>query len=221
MPRRALREAGGYVFHVINRSARRSRLFFTEADYACFESTLGQALTRHPTRLLSYCVMPNHWHLVLWPLHDELPRFMHWLTLVHAQRWHQARETRGSGHVYQSRYRAIAVQGDQHLVTVLRYVERNPVRAGLVERAESWRWGSLWRRCNNRTDLPVAEWPFPRSPDWSSLVNVPEPENELAAVRRAAEQNRPFGDRVWGAETATLLGLPRRPGRPRTKPDRV
>lgn len=221
MPRRALQEAGGYIFHVLNRSARRSRLFANDSDYVCFESTLGQALMRHPTRLLGYCVMPNHWHLVVWPIHDELPRFMHWLTLVHAQRWHQAKESRGMGHVYQSRYKAIAVQGDRHLFTVLRYVERNPVRAGLVDRAEFWRWGSLWRRCNNFTGVPLEEWPFPVPTNWSDVVNTPELEPELTAVRQAAEHNRPFGDEAWRSETASVLGLPRAPGRPRTKPDRV
>src|SRR5208337_3088457 len=96
------------------------------------------------TRLLAYCVMPNHWHLIVWPRQDgELSRFVGWLTLTHTQRWHAQRHTRGSGHVYQGRFKSFPVQGDEHFLTACRYVERNALRANLVERAEAWRWCSL------------------------------------------------------------------------------
>src|SRR5918993_1616120 len=136
MPRRSLHSAGGVIFHVLNRSARRQQLFFSSADYRAFESVLVEALDKVSIRLLAYALMPNHWHLVLWPVHDELPRFMHWLTLTHAKRWHAAHQSTSTGHVYQNRYHAVPVQSDAHLVTVLRYVERNALRAGLVRRAE-------------------------------------------------------------------------------------
>jgi putative transposase len=110
MPRRALAHAGGLVLHVLNRSAKRTQLFFTDQDYRAFEEILQRALIRTPTRLLCYCLMPNHWHLVLWAIGNEVPKFMHWLTLTHAMQWHEEHGTTGTGHVYQERYRAIPVQ---------------------------------------------------------------------------------------------------------------
>ena len=124
------------VYHVLNRANARMTLFDDEGDYAAFERVLGQACERGQMRLLAYCVMPNHWHLVVWPRKDgDLSRFMNWLTLTHTQRWHQHRHTVGVGHVYQGRFKSFPVETNEYLLTVCRYVERNPVRAGLVERA--------------------------------------------------------------------------------------
>ena len=210
MPRRALKDAGGLVLHVLNRSAKRAQLFFNEQDYLLFEDTLQRALTRTPTRLLSYCVMPNHWHLVLWAIGNEVPTFMHWLTLTHAMHWHQAHGTSGTGHVYQNRYRAIPVQADTHLYSVLRYVERNALRAQLVERAEQWRWGSLWRRCNLCNDGILSEWPLPEPKNWLEMVNSPQTAAELEDIQRAVKENRPLGEAGW--REPTRVRLPKRPG---------
>lgn len=216
MPRRRLRDAGGLVFHILNRGVRRQQIFFGDADYAAFERVLAEALHRIPTRLLDYCVMPNHWHFVLWPEIDEIPRFMHWLTLTHAKRWHESHGSTGTGHVYQNHYHAVPVQSELHLLTLLRYVERNPVRAHLVERAEDWRWGSLWRRCNFREDLPLAEWPILPPPDWIRIVNEPQTGRELAEIQMALKLGRPIGDADWSSEMAKRFGLPvRGRGRPR------
>ena len=93
-----------------------------------------------------YCLMGNHWHLVVWPREEcELPRFVGWLTLTHTQRWHAHRKSTRSGHLYQGRFKSFPVQDDDHFHTVSRYVERNALRANLVKRAEDWRWGSLHR----------------------------------------------------------------------------
>ena len=137
----------GFVYHALNRANGRLRLFHKPGDYEAFERVLTAAQQRFSSRLLAYCVMPNHWHLVLWPHHDrELSRFLGWLTLTHTQRWHAHRHTAGSGHLYQGRFKSFPVQEDDHLLTVLRYVERNPLRGGLVSRAERWRWSSLHHR---------------------------------------------------------------------------
>jgi putative transposase len=143
---RPLRAAPGeLVYHVLNRANGRQRLFEHDGDYAAFERVLHEARERVAMRLLAYCVMPNHWHLVLWPYRDgDLSRFLGWLTLTHTQRWHAYRQTVGTGHLYQGRFKSFVVQTDDHLLSVCRYVERNAVRAGLVERAEAWRWSSLW-----------------------------------------------------------------------------
>lgn len=128
---RPLRAApGGLVYHVLNRANGRQALFDDDGDYAAFERVLSEAQKRIAMRLLAYCVMPNHWHLVLWPHRDgDLSRFISWLTLTHTQRWHAYRQTVGTGHLYQGRFKSFVVQTDEHLMTVCRYyVERNAGR---------------------------------------------------------------------------------------------
>ena len=139
---------GGYVYHVLNRANGRLPMFRKEADYAAFECVLGEALEHVPgLRLLAYCLMPNHWHVLVWPRRDgELSDFGHWLTLTHTQRWHAHYRDVGTGHLYQDRFKSFPVAADEHFLQVCRYVERNALRAGLVRRAEAWRWCSLWQR---------------------------------------------------------------------------
>ncbi|HEV3342013.1 MAG TPA: transposase, partial [Pirellulales bacterium] len=147
MPRVARIAPGGLVYHVLNRSVARLPLFQKPSDFEAFEHVLDEAQDRYPTRILAYCLMPNHWHFVLWPRRDgELTHFMRWLTHTHTMRWHAHYHTSGTGHVYQGRFKAFPIETDEYFYTVVRYVERNPLRANLVARAEDWRWSSLWRR---------------------------------------------------------------------------
>jgi putative transposase len=163
--------------------------------------------------------MPNHWHLVMWPYLDELPRFMHWLTLTHAKRWQEAHGCYGTGHVYQDRYDAIPVQSDFHLIRLLRYVEANAKRANLVGRAEDWRWCSLWRRCNFRNDPLLTAWPIPLPSNWLDTVNEPEIPAELSELRHAIERGWPIGDDTWRDDAARKLEISLRSrGRPKKKP---
>jgi putative transposase len=159
-------------------------LFENAADYAEFEQTMWQALQRVPIRLLAYCAMPNHWHLIVWPTAvTDLPRFMHWLTCTHAQRWHARKRTSGTGYVYQGRYKAIPIESEASVLRVCRYVERNALKAGLVERAEDWRWSSLWRRCNFCDASLLDAWPIPVPEDWLDLVNAPSASDRLPSPR--------------------------------------
>jgi putative transposase len=198
------------VYHVLNRANARRPLFDTDGDYAAFERVLAAARARYPVAVLAYCVMPNHWHLVLRPEHDRaLSAFTGWLALTHTQRWHAHRHTAGSGHLYQGRFKSFPVEADQHFLTVCRYVERNALRAGLVGRAEDWRWGSLWRRergAGEDQDLLTA-WPVPVPSDWLAWVNGPQTAAEVEAVRRCVVRGRPFGSDGWSAATAQRLGL--------------
>jgi putative transposase len=133
---------------VLNRSNGRQPLFCKEADYAAFERVIEESHAREPLRILAYCVMPNHWHWVVWPepgADRRVSEFFRWLTVTHTQRWHAHYHTSGTGHLYQGRFKSFPVETDEHLYTVLRYVERNAVRADLVARAEEWRWSSVWR----------------------------------------------------------------------------
>jgi putative transposase len=210
MGRACRADQGGLVYHVLNRANARLPLFTKPADYDAFERVLVEAQQRTGTRLLAYCLMPNHWHLVLWPERDrELARFTGWLTLTHTQRWHAHFHTVGSGHLYQGRFKSFPIAADEHLLTVLRYVERNPVRAGLVERAEDWRWGSLWQRTHGDAEARalLVEGPVQRPRDWLGWVNDPQTAAEVEALRRCVRRGRPYGSVGWVQQTAAALGL--------------
>jgi putative transposase len=202
--------SGGLVYHVLNRANAGGRIFRGAKDYAAWERVLAEAVERYDTRVLAYALMPNHWHLVLWPRKDgELSRFVGWLTLTHTQRWHAARQTVGGGHLYQGRFKSFVVQSDEHLYTVCRYVERNPLRANLVAQAEEWRWSSLWRMTAGSADerALLSDWPEARPGNWLSYVNGVETEAELAAVRRSIQRGVPFGEPDWTKRMVRKLGL--------------
>jgi putative transposase len=223
MPRRFA--PGGYIFHVFNRAIAGTLLFETFEDYLAFEQLLAEACRHVPMRIISYSLMPNHWHLILWPYKDgDLPKFMHWLMTTHVLRWRAHRKTLGRGHLYQGPYKAIPVEVERYLFAVCRYVERNALTAGLVVRAEDWRWSSLWRRLHPDVvdGLPqLCDWPEGRPDDWVECVNAPQSEKELQAITTSMSRCRPLGSDSWTAKTATALGLERtlRPrGRPKKNP---
>ncbi|MEQ1906625.1 MAG: transposase, partial [Pirellulaceae bacterium] len=201
---------GGLIYHVLNRANGRMAIFKKDADYEAFERILEQAVARTRTRLLAYCLMPNHWHLLVYPQKDgELSRFTGWLTLTHTQRWHAHRNSAGQGHVYQGRFKSFPIQDDQHFLTVCRYVERNALRANLVAQAQDWRWSSLWRwaQGTGQEKQLLSPWPVRRSPNWIDYVNEPQSELELTAIRRSVIRGCPLGDESWSAKTVARLGL--------------
>jgi len=210
----------GIPHHVINRASRRAVIFGVDEDYQTFEDLLIAASHEYRMRVLDFVIMPNHFHLILWPDADlQLSRFMQWLTGTQTQRWHAAHGTSGTGPLYQGRFKAIPVQADHHFLTVARYVARNPVRALLVRRVEEWRWSAAWHRCRN-CDPFLAQWPVPMPPNWLAIANDPLPEAELTAVREAVALNWPYGDSEWTREMAEQFALQRAlrfPGRPRTR----
>jgi putative transposase len=224
MPKKLRNAPGGVIYHVLNRAVARIKIFRTDKDYAAFENAMAEAVERERMRLLAYVVMPNHWHLVVYPEHNgQLSGFMHWLTLAHASRWRTAHQTVGYGPLYQGRFKSFPVQGGGYLSTVLRYVERNPLRAGLVKRAEEWRWSSLYRReqGDDAAKSMLADWPTPRRDDWIEWTNRPQTAAEESAVRASVRRSRPYGDDRWGQDMCRRLGLDpcvRPVGRPRTQP---
>lgn len=171
MPRGPRCFSRGRVYHLVNRGVRRQCLFAIDEDYQYFQRLIGTAQTRVPLRLLAYCLMPNHWHLVVWPEADSaVSAYMRWLTWSHACHFNAQHDF--SGHVYQGRFKSRVVRDERHLLTLLRYVEANPVRASLVERSEVWRWSSL-HPCPG---LAVTESPVPRPARWlDMLAEQPEP----------------------------------------------
>ena len=203
-------------YHVLNRGNARAEVFHKDGDYSAFLELMAKANERLPLRILGYVLMPNHFHLVLWPRGDgDLSRWMQWLLTSHVRRYH--RHYHGSGHVWQGRFKAFPIDQGEHLLTVLRYVERNPLRAGLVAQAEAWAWSSLAWRGGRRPEL-LADWPVPCPRGWTAHVNSVQTGAEEAAVRRSIERGTPFGENRWAQRTAARLGLEaslRPRGRPR------
>ena len=220
MPRTARASVGDVCYHVVNRGNARGEVYHKDDDYAAFVTLIGQACERLPMRVLAYCLMPSHFHLVLWPRGDgDLSRWMQWLLTAHVRRYH--RHYQGSGHVWQGRFKAFPIQQDEHLLTVLRYVERNPVRANLVERAEHWAWSSapLWAGMELPYYLQVG--PVRYEGSWLAWVNRPQTDAEEAALRKCIVRGTPFGGSLWQRRTAGRLGLEsslRPRGRPRITP---
>jgi putative transposase len=213
MPRSPRRIEARIIYHVLNRGNGRRMLFSKDADFQSFVKLLAEALKRFEVDLLAFCLMGNHWHLLVRPRTDKaLSKFMGWLAVTHARRHHKHYPNPGSGHLYQGRFKSFPVQSDEHFLIVARYIHANPIRAGLVKRLSEWRWNDLSGM------LPTARWPMPRPRDWTAIVEgVMEPE-QIERLGRSLLRGAPFGSELWTRQTAQRLGLgatllPR--GRPR------
>lgn len=209
----------GEVFHVLNRSVARMTLFEKPEDYDAFLRVVDETWRQIPLPILALAVMPNHWHFVVRPAADDhVSDFFRRLSVTHTMRWHAHYRTGGSGHLYQGRFKSFPVQSDEHLLTVLRYVERNPLRANLCERAEDWRWGTAWLR---RQPSPPPWLLIPRDPalprGWRSLVNQPQTDAEVRAIRNCIRRGSPYGDDRWVKSSVARLGL-ETTTRPRGRP---
>ena len=146
-------------------------------------------------------------------------------------RWRVSHRTVGYGHLYQGRFKSFPVQSDDHLLSMLRYVERNPLSAGLVARAQQWRWSSLWSRVHGEDEIKalLSTWPVQRPANWTARVNAPLTAKELDRVGLSMERGRPYGSDEWVRRTVKELGLehtvrpegrPRKESQPRTDPSR-
>ncbi len=219
MPRTARASVGGMCYHVLNRGNARAKVFHKQEDYAAFLKLFPQAVERLAMRILAFCLMPNHFHLVLQPHNDgDLGRFMQWLMTSHVRRYHRHYDS--SGHVWQGRFKAFPIQQDEHLLAVLRYVERNPLRANLATRAEAWNWSSLRERLNGEPSELIHPSPVTLPRDWLARVNRAQSKAEEESLRRSIQRGTPFGSDHWTKLTATRLDLQstlRPRGRPRKK----
>ncbi len=219
MPRPLRAIEAGLIYHVLNRGNGRMRLFHQDPDYAAFERVLAEGLQRHPVQLLTYCLMPNHWHLVMCPGKDAaLGNLMRWIGVTHVRRHHEHYHTRGGGHLYQGRFKSFPVEEDRHFLTVCRYVEANARRAGLVRRAEDWPWGGTWARRQPDKPFRLARWPVDRPGNWTTLIDEDQNSDEIERLRTSVNRGRPFGEESWVMKTAARLGLtPSLRGRGRPK----
>ena len=222
MPRTVRVAPGGVIFHVLNRANARARIFDKDLDYEAFLRVVGETARLIPVEIFAYTIMPNHWHMVLRPTRDrDLGSFIQRLTTTHVRRWHLHRNSVGSGHLYQGTYKSFPIEDDQHFLTVCRYVEQNPLRAGLVQRAEDWRWSSLRSYCTGaatKGDIVLTDWPVRRPANWVSFVNAALTLKELEELRLSVQRGRPFGSERWKTGAANQLALQstmRARGRPR------
>jgi putative transposase len=229
MPRVGRKAPGGFVYHVLNRGNGRRRLFHKPGDYDAFVRLVGHYRAQTSMRVLGFCLMPNHWHLVLHPKSDgDLSAFMLRMTTAHVRRLMAHYTNNAGGHLYQGRFKSFPVQDDAHLLTALRYVEANPVRAKLVRRGRDWKWSSLHARVRGEcggipADKLLDEWPVDRPGDWEKRVDEPVTAEQSEEFLQSLNRGRPLGDPRWTAKTADRLGLqftlrPRgRPAKPKPK----
>ncbi|HVO29030.1 MAG TPA: transposase [Candidatus Paceibacterota bacterium] len=226
---RALRvDVGNVVYHVINRGNFRAPLFRREKEYDNFMRIVEDAKAIAPMRILAYCLMPNHWHMALYPENDgDLSRFMQRVTLTHTQQYHARTGTQGYGHIYQGRYKSFPVQTDAYFLNLIRYIERNAARASLAERADGWKWSSAHVRVRDiRGDGDAAgrsilsPWPLAMPEDYPAWLNEPVSGDEIENIRHAVQRNRPYGSTEWTAAMIRQFGLEnsiRDPWRPKGK----
>jgi len=221
MPRIARVSVADTFYHVLNRANGRLRIFNSDDDYRFFESLLAEAKDFFNMRIYTYCIMPNHWHLLLRPRNNsDMGEFMHWVTTTHVRTYRTLTRTIGEGHLYQGAYKSFPVDSDQYLRTLVTYIEQNPLRAHLVNRAEEWKWSGLWRRTfgsPKQRDLLEAL-PFDLPADYLLRVNTLQDEEVLESVRRSIAKGTPYGREEWVQEMVERHGMQstmREPGRPR------
>ena len=220
--------ADGLVYHALNRGNNRAQVFGDDGDFRAFLRALAQTQTRYPFALFGYALMTNHFHLLLRPEPGQsISRILQSLTVAHTWRYH--RRHHSVGHVWQGRFKSPVIQDDEHLLTVLRYVEANPRRAGMVQDLAAYPWSSYAYHGMGRPGPRLSELPDwarlgasegARQARWREWVHTPLTERELAAVRRAVVTGRPFGSAGWVETMGRQLGLAfeRRPrGRPRKR----
>jgi REP-associated tyrosine transposase len=218
MPRHPRISPDGFVQHVLNRGDHRETLFYTIDDFIVFLSLIAEAACRVPMRILAYCVMRNHFHLLLWPyVGDDLPRFMHMLMVLHINRHRYRHPPESPGHIYQSRYTNVIVEHGRSIVSVAKYIEGNAMNAGLVRRAEVYPWSSASPLARHPDRPALSGWPIQKPHDWLTLLNLRTPASELKRIQRSAARGAPYGSPAWTARVVKEFGLEhtmRRQGRP-------
>ena len=219
MPRITRGFVDGFIYHVINRGNSKQGVFHKDSDYQAFINLMEEAKDIYPIKIFAYCLMPNHFHLVLLPTKaEELSKWMQWLMTSHVRRYHRHYGT--SGHVWQGRFKSFIVQEDNYLLTLVRYVENNPVRAGLVNSAKDWEWSSHKETIGKKSRILIDEIPIELPKFRESYVNAPLTANELEALRQCVNRQSPYGSPLWQLDLCKKLGLEstiRPKGRPKKK----
>lgn len=227
MPRPLRPIDDGLIYHVINRGNNRQDVFHKEGDFKAFLQALAELKERRPFELFGYCLLNNHFHLLIRPRAASISRIMQSLLVSHTQRYHK--HYRSGGHVWQGRFKSPVIQNDEHLLTVLRYIEANPLRAEIVRHAGDYPWSSYGLHgCGETNELvdrlinyeELSPYAAVRQRVWEKMVHRPIEEQALAAIRRSSATGLPYGNHAWVERLAKRLGLDltiRPRGRPRKK----
>lgn len=214
-------DVGGEIYHVINRANGRLQIFNKDEDYQLFEQLLLETKELIDMHILAYELMPNHWHLVLYPRNDgDLGAFMHRLSNAHTRKVHARTNTNGSGHLYQGRYKSFLVDSENYLLAVIKYVERNSVRAKLAPICEDWQWGSAWRRIHGTAQQKKLLDPTPvhLPNDYTKWINTSENPDDLDIIRVSVNKGVPYGRERWVDKMVSkhhLESTLKYPGRPK------
>jgi len=208
MPRHKRVSPDGFVQHVLNRGDHRETLFHKPADFRAFLAIVTQTASRVAMRILAYCIMRNHFHLVLWPYEGaDLPRFMQVLMNLHIHRYLRHYPPPSPGHIYQDRYTNVLVQNDAHFYRLVRYVEANAKSAGVVQRAEDYKWSSASPFSSDPDRPVIAEWPSPKPSNLTDLVNEPIALQDLQHIQRSGRRGAPYGSDEWAQTIAKQYDL--------------
>ena len=205
MPRIPRGETAGGIYHIINRGNMRMQVFDDREDYEYFLELLEKASKREKVEIHAYCLMPNHFHLLLVPKEsNSLSRLMQWVMTSHVRYYHKKNKT--SGHIWQGRYKSFMVEKESYYLTLIQYIEANALRAKLVRQAQDWNYGSLMEReYKHRTLLSK---PYMELYDeWIGYVNTPIKEAELHTIRNSVNRQAPLGNEKWQVDTATKYGM--------------
>ena len=215
MPRIARGETVGGIYHIINRGNMKMQVFNDAEDYEYFLELLEIGTKREKVEIHAYCLMPNHFHLLLVPQEEKrLSRVMQWVMTSHVRYYHKKNKT--SGHIWQGRYKSFMVEKESYYLTLIRYIEANALRAKLSQKAEDWKYCSLYERVEKSRELlsdPYVE----LYDEWVKYVNQPLREGELENIRNSVNRQAPLGLEQWQVEVATKYGMLstlRRRGRP-------
>ena len=204
MPRIPRGDSADGIYHIINRGNMRIQVFNDAEDYEHFLELLYKSAEKEKVAIHAYCLMPNHFHLLLSPEGEgSLSRMMQWLMTSHVRYYHRKNKT--SGHVWQGRYKSFIVQKDSYYIEVMRYIEANALRAGLVEKAEDWIYGSLYARISTWAHL--SESLVELGDDWKDNVNMTMQIDELEKIRNSVNRQAPLGKDEWQIVVASQHGL--------------
>ena len=213
-------EKGMMLYHVSNHTWKHLRVFGSKANRQLFVEAMSQVQQRVPVRIVSYCILKDHWHILLWM--NRVPRlseFMKRLLVMHSQRWHSIHNSLGGGTLYTGRYKSFPVQ-KSHCCSVMRFIESHPVRSGEVDNPLDWEFGSYFCRYEDTPPLELSQPPNACGSNYRQLVKRGSPQKDLAAIRNSIKRGAPYGDPAWVARTAKALELEstlRRRGRPSKK----
>jgi len=206
MPRITRGLADGFIYHVLNRGNGKQDVFHKDQDYKSFVKLMKESKNLYSIKIFAYCLMPNHFHMVMMPVQaKELSKCMQWLMTSHVRRYHK--HYKSSGHVWQGRFKSFVIQEDAHLLTVLRYVEGNPVRAGLLKSAKDWIWSSHKESISESPRLLLDKIPIELPDDWNAYVDASLEVNELKKLSESINRGSPYGEPTWQIKVSKELGL--------------